>query len=64
MAYSIMCACFPAVLQGCKGLVAVWFLFLRAAGLHSFFLHSDDLRDAQSQERQPPNSPQRAPQTG
>lgn len=55
---------FFIVLQGGKGLVAVWLLFLCPTGLHGRLLHSDDLRDAQQQERQPSDRPQRAPQTG
>lgn len=31
------------VLQRCKGLVAVWFLFLHATGMHCHFLYANDL---------------------
>lgn len=53
-----------AVLHTSEGLVAVWFLLLCATGVHSCVLHSDDMRDAQPQERQPAHSSHRAPQTG
>lgn len=57
-------ACSSVVLQGCQGLVAVRLLLLHALGVHGLFLHADDVRDAQPQERQPSDRPQRAPQTG
>ena len=44
--------------------MAVWLLLLRTTTLHSHILHSDDLRDAQPQEWQHSESPQRAPQAG
>lgn len=56
--------CSSVVLQGCQGLVVVWLLLLHALGVHSLFLHADDVWDAQPQERQPSDRPQRAPQTG
>lgn len=41
----------------CKGLVAVWVLFLYAIGLHSGFLHPDDVQDAKPQEWSSPDCP-------
>lgn len=43
--------------------MAVQRLFLSAVGLHCHFLHADDLRDAEEEERRP-NRPQWPPQTG
>lgn len=43
--------------------MAVWSVFLPAVGLHRYFLHADDLRDAEEEERGP-DRPQRPPQTG
>lgn len=43
--------------------MAVWSVFLPAIGLHRYFLHADDLRDAEEEERGP-DRPQRPPQTG
>lgn len=53
-----------AVLHPSEGLVAVRLLLLRAAGVHGRLLHTDDVRDAQPQERQPAHRSHRAPQTG
>lgn len=39
-----------AVLQISEGLVAVQCIFLPAVGLHCYFLHPDDLRDAEEEE--------------
>lgn len=56
--------CSSVVLQGCEGLVDVWLLLLCTAGVHGRVLHTDDMWDAQPQERQPSDRPHRAPQTG
>lgn len=43
--------------------MAVWSVFLPAAGLHRYLLHADDLRNAEEKKRGP-NRPQRPPKTG
>lgn len=51
------------VLQVGKRLVAVQRVLLPAAGLHCYFLHPDDLRDVEEEERRP-DRPQRPPEAG
>lgn len=51
------------VLQVGEGLVAVQRVLLPAVSLHGYFLHPDDLRDVEEEERRP-DRPQRPPEAG
>lgn len=52
------------VLPRRQGLVALRLLLLHASGVHGHLLHPHDLWDAQQEERQLADCPQRTPQAG
>lgn len=52
------------VLQRCKGLVAVWFLFLHATGMYCHLLYANDLWNVKQKKQQLENCSQWTPEAG